>query len=176
MFENIVKIFAGICLMLLFMSCSATQPLDTVPELDIERYMGTWYEIARLPNSFEKDLSCTTANYSLLENGKVQVINRGYSALKDEYKEAKGKAWLPNTSIPGQLKVSFFWPFAGDYFVISLDSEYQHVLVGSPSRKYLWILARNRTLDDSIYSGLLELAQSKGFAVDQLERISQNCP
>lgn len=156
-------------------SSSPAQELPTVQEVDLAQYAGTWYEIARLPNSFEKGMTCVTATYTLKDNGKVQVLNRGYLAEKGKYKSARGAAWVPDSDYPGRLKVSFFWPFAGNYYIMALDEDYKYALVGDPSRKYLWLLARSKTLEESIYSKLMALAKSKGFNVEEVIRIDQNC-
>lgn len=163
--------------MMSFLSCKPTQNLPTVNTVDIERYAGRWYEIARLPNSFEKGLQCVTATYTLKNNGKIGVLNQGYS-IEDAgiVSTAKGTAWVPNTDFPGRLRVSFFWPFAGNYYIISLDEEYNYALVGDPSRKYLWILARSKILDDTIYSKLLDIAKINGFDIDNLIKVNQECP
>lgn len=156
---------------------SGTPPNDlpTVDKVDLYRYAGLWYEIARLPNSFEKDLECVTANYTLLKNGKIEVLNKGYSTRKGAFKSSKGKAWRSDEKYPGRLKVSFFWPFAGDYYIISLDKDYQYALVGDPSRKYLWILSRTQQLDESIQSNLIKIARANGFETDQMIRVQHNC-
>ena len=157
-------------------SCKTTQSLSTVNEVDIRKYSGQWYEIARLPNSFEKGLECVTAIYTLKESDKIEVLNKGYSVKKEgEFKTAKGTARVPDSDFPGRLKVSFFWPFSGDYYIISLDENYSYALVGDPSRKYLWVLSRDRTLDDQVYSDLIELARNKGFETDNLIRVNQDC-
>ena len=158
-----------------FLSGSPSNDLPTVEQVDINRYAGLWYEIARLPNSFEKGLECVTANYSLKANGKLEVLNKGYSLKKGAFKSSKGTAWRPNENYQGRLKVSFFWPFAGDYYIIALDKEYTHVLVGDPSRKYLWVLARTKDLDESIYSELLEKARGHGFNTAKVMRVKHNC-
>ena len=104
-------------LIVLFTSCKSSEMLTTVKSLDLKRYQGTWYEIARLPNSFEKNLIAVTATYSIKGNGKVEVLNQGYkSGLKR--KSVTGTAWVPRKEYPGRLKVRFFWPFSGDYYVI----------------------------------------------------------
>lgn len=152
-----------------------TNDLPTVEKVDLSKYAGTWYEIARLPNSFEKGLECVTATYSLKSNGKIQVLNKGFAAKKGKYKTAKGTALVPDPAYPGRLKVTFFWPFYGNYHILELDKDYQYALVGDPSRKYLWVLARNKTLEDSIYTELMDHAKSMGFDTDQVVRINQNC-
>ena len=156
-------------------SASPAQDLPTVEKVDLTKYAGTWYEIARLPNSFEKGMTCVTATYTLKENGKVKVLNKGYLADKGKYKTAKGTAWVPDGGYPGRLKVTFFWPFAGNYYIMALDEGYAYALVGDPSRKYLWVLARTKTLEESIYSELMALAKNKGFDVEQVMRIDQSC-
>ena len=151
--------------------------LPTVPDVDINKYLGKWYEIARLPNSFEKGLICVTAEYSLKDNGKIRVVNSGHKEDEpSKVKSARGRAWVPDKSEPGRLKVSFFWPFAGDYYIFHLDQEnYQYALVGDPSRKYMWVLARDPQIDDELYKELLEIARKKDFAVEELLKVKQDC-
>lgn len=156
--------------------CSSDEPLPTVDTLDLHKYAGTWYEIARLPNSFEKGLQCVTANYTVKDNGKVRVLNSGRKEPSlEKVKNAKGKAYVPDPSYPARLKVTFFWPFAGDYYVIALDEDYTHALVGSPSREYLWILSRTKTLGQKKTDRLLEIASAQGFDVEQMVWIDQSC-
>lgn len=155
------------------MSCQS-QDLVTVKSLDVSKYAGTWYEIARLPNKFEKDLEFVTATYELMENGKIKVINRGISISKpDKKSEITGKAWVPNPDFPGRLKVQFFWPFAGAYWVIALDSNYRYALVGDPSRKYLWILSKDKQLNQETFEKLVQIAKENGFDTDKLLRVKQ---
>jgi len=161
----------------MFFSCNSKNlPLKVVDNLDVNRYTGRWYEIARLPNSFEKGLECVTANYTLLPDGKIEVFNQGHS-IKDhsKIKTARGKANIPNQNEPSKLKVTFFWPFYGDYWVIELDKDYKFALVGEPSRKYLWILSRTRELKEEDYNQLIKTAGNAGFATDKLIRVKQNC-
>lgn len=156
-------------------SCKTTQDLPTVDKVDLSSYTGTWYEIARLPNSFEKGLECVTATYTLKSNGKIEVLNKGYSAEKAEFKTAKGSALVPDMAYPGRLKVSFFWPFYGNYYILALDDAYQYALVGDPSRKYLWVLSRSKILDDSIYNDLMGHANNMGFDTNGVMKINQIC-
>jgi apolipoprotein D and lipocalin family protein len=148
-----------------------TTDIQTVAELDLERYAGTWYEIARFPHRFERDLVNVTATYNLLPEGKVEVVNRGLKAGKESV--AKGKAWRPDPEEPGRLKVSFFWIFAGDYKVFVLDEDYQYAMVTSSTRKFLWILARTPSLDETIYQQLLQTARDKNFNLSQLIKVPQ---
>lgn len=167
--------FISLLIMASVLSSSSAQELSTVETVDLAQYAGTWYEIARLPNSFEKGMQCVTATYTLKDNGKIEVLNKGYVSKKDKYKSARGTAWVPDSAFPGRLKVTFFWPFSGNYYIMALDEAYRYALVGDPSRKYLWVLARSETLDESIYSELMSLAESKGFDVDCVMRIDQSC-
>ncbi len=153
-----------------FAACT-TRPLQTVTSVDLNRYAGTWYEIARLPNSFEKGLDCVTATYSLRSDGDIDVLNKGRT--KEKTKEANGKAWVVS---PGKLKVRFFWPFTGDYYIMALDENYHYALIGDPGREYLWILCREQTLAPAIYSELLSLAAREGFDTSQVYRTLQQCP
>ena len=162
--------------MINLLSCKTIKDLPTVKNVDIEKYSGQWYEIARLPNSFEKGLECVTAKYTVKKNGKIEVLNKGYSSENSgEFKTAKGTAWIPNAKYPGRLKVTFFWPFSGNYYIISLDENYKYALVGDPSRKYLWILSRRRSLESLTYSKLLDIAKNNGFDINNIININQDC-
>ena len=156
-------------------SCSPSEKsLEVAGNLELNKYLGTWYEIARLPNSFEKNLDRVTANYSLKENGDIRVLNRGYKIGSSEFKEAEGTAWIPDIKEPAKLKVRFFWPFTGKYWVIELDKDYKYAMVGDPSRDYLWILSRERALSDSVYNNLLKSAEQKGFNTKIIIKVNQN--
>lgn len=176
-YQLMQNLLITILLMLSLTSCkSEHKELPTVKELDLSRYSGTWYEIARLPNSFEKGLECVTATYTILPNGKVEVLNKGCTnADTSKMKIIKGVAWVPDNNHPGQLKVRFFWPFIGKYWVISLDKNYNYALIGDPSRKYLWILSKSSTLNNSTYTTLLNIAKEHGFDVGNLMMVKQSC-
>ena len=163
--------------LLTLFSCTTThKELQTVDKVDLQRYAGKWYEIARLPNSFEKGLTCVTANYSLKDNGNIKVVNRGHKkADKQVVKQSTGSARVPNKDYPAKLKVSFFWPFSGDYWILALDDNYQYAMVGAPSRKYLWILSRTKQLDKSIVNKLLNQAEQAGFDTGDIMMIGQDC-
>jgi apolipoprotein D and lipocalin family protein len=140
-----------------------------VSGFQIDRYLGTWYEIARLDHSFERGLSSVTANYSLRSDGGVHVVNRGLKNESDEWDEAIGKAYFIGPSDVGQLKVSFFGPFYGGYNIIELDkSGYQYSMVAGPNRDYLWILSRSPQMDPDILRSLVDKAGELGFATDEL--------
>jgi lipocalin len=172
-----MKIIALAGLMLALWSCNNQfKPLATVQEVDLERYSGTWYEIARFPHSFEKGLKCVSATYSIMDHGKVRVVNRGRH-IDDpaEASEAVGTAWQPDADEPGKLKVRFFWPFAGKYWILYLDEAYQHVLVGSPNRKYLWILSRHKSMEQDTYQQLVDKAGAMEFDTSKLIQVKQDC-
>jgi lipocalin len=157
-------------------SCGTTTDLPTVDKVELEQYAGTWHEIAKLPNKFQRGLDCVTATYTLKENGKIEVFNKGREVEKqDEWKEITGSARVPKADYPGRLKVTFFWPFAGDYYIIELDEGYQYALVGDPSRKFLWILAREPQLPESKIAELLARASELGFDTDAVTRTNQSC-
>jgi lipocalin len=156
-------------------SCNSKQELATVEQLDLTKYAGQWFEIAKLPNKFEKNLKCVSATYSLEPNGKIKVYNTGYNTKSEEVEEITGKAKVPRENKPGEIKVSFFGPFYGDYYVMDIDSNYQTVLVGSPSRKYLWVLARTITVEKDRMQELMAIAKSKGFDTSKVEMTVQDC-
>jgi apolipoprotein D and lipocalin family protein len=147
----------------------APNNVQPVKNFELQRYLGTWYEIARLDHSFERDLQQVTATYSLRDDGGVRVVNKGFNPKKNKWKEAIGKAYFVGDSDIGQLKVSFFGPFYGGYNIIELDKvNYQYALICGPNLSYLWILARRPELNKSIVERLVAKANSLGFATDQL--------
>jgi apolipoprotein D and lipocalin family protein len=148
--------------------------LKTVEHLDVKRYMGTWYEIAKFPQRFEKGLVGVTATYTLLPDGKVRVQNGGYVGdFNGKHRSAQGKARIVDPVTNAKLKVSFFWPFSGDYWVLELGNNYEYAVVGDPSRRYLWILSKTPQMDESVYKELLERIKSKGFDISKLEKNPQ---
>ncbi|HOP47565.1 MAG TPA: lipocalin family protein [Desulfobacteraceae bacterium] len=155
---------------LILMGCvGIPENIEPVDNFKLEKYLGKWYEIARLDHSFERGLTNVTAEYSLMDDGGVRVLNRGYSAKSDLWKEAEGKAYFVKGSNQGYLKVSFFGPFYGSYIVFELDREnYQYSLVCGPNKSYLWILARTPILKESIKSVLIEKAAASGFEISKL--------
>lgn len=150
-------------------SCKTTSTLETVKNVDVAKYSGKWYEIANFPNSFQKNCTATTAEYTISEKGYLIVENRCRKFTIDG-KESyiKGKAFVVKNSNNSKLKVQFFWPFKGDYWIIGLEENYKWALVSDPNRKYLWILARNPKLDDKTYSEILEILKLKGFDVNKI--------
>jgi apolipoprotein D and lipocalin family protein len=148
--------------------------LETVEYVDVKRYMGTWFEIAKFPLRFEKGLVGITATYTLLPDGRVRVFNKGYEKDFDgKLKTIEGKAWVVDTATNAKLKVSFFWPFAADYWILELGKDYEYAVVGNKSRKYLWILSRTPQMEETTYNELLKRAQEKGFDISKLEKTRQ---
>tara|TARA_R110002020_G_scaffold46053_6_gene131321 strand:+ start:262 stop:765 length:504 start_codon:yes stop_codon:yes gene_type:complete len=152
-----------------------TQP---VTGFELDRYLGQWFEIARLDHSFERGLDCVTANYSLRDDDGVQVINRGYNLEEQEWDEAEGRAYFIDDESVGRLKVSFFGPFYGGYNVLELDDDYQWALVSGPNRDYLWILSRTAEMDSAVEERLRERAAELDFPTDELIDVTQGeeCP
>ena len=131
-------------------------PLTVVDTVNLNRYLGKWYEIASYPAWFQKGCTGSTAEYSLLPDGRIQVVNRCHKGSREgPLKESKGKAEVVDTTPNAKLKVWFFWPFKGNYWIIDLNPDYQWAVLGEPSRKYLWILSRTPTMDEAVYQGIL---------------------
>lgn len=165
--------FATLCSMFLpLSSCAKETPFNNSPvqELDLKRYLGQWYEIARYDHFFERGLTNTTANYSLLEDGKIQVVNSGYK--NDAYQESIGKAKTTDTI--GLLRVSFFGPFYSDYRVLYVDENYSYALVGSKSKNYLWILSRTPALPTGAEEILMNEINYRGYDPYELIWVDQS--
>ena len=157
--------------------CSHSQKSPVVvSSVDLIRYQGTWYEIARLPNFFERKLKCITATYTLREDGKITVLNKGYNiASPRKTSSSEGVAWVPDRNSTAKLKVQFFWPFSGDYWILYLDQDYKYVLVGDPALKYLWILCREKKMDETTYEMLIRKAVDNGYEITSIIRVAHDC-
>ncbi|WP_426507332.1 outer membrane lipoprotein Blc [Serratia proteamaculans] len=171
--------WSKLCVMLsavLSVACSISPPKDVkvVSRFDSQRYLGTWYEIARLDHRFERGLEQVTANYSPREDGGLKVINRGFNPQKQQWQESIGKAYFIGSPQVAALKVSFFGPFYGGYNVIELDADYRYALVCGPNRDYLWILSRTPELDAATRDRLLQTAKNNGFDIDKLIWVKQS--
>ncbi len=148
-------------------------PLRTVERVDLERYAGTWYEIATIPASFQKGCVASTATYTLRADGEVDVVNRCRSETLDgPERTARGTAWSADPS-NAKLVVQFFWPFRGDYWVIDLGADYEYAVVGHPGRNYLWILSRTPAMSDATYRGILERLAAQGYELSRIVRTLQ---
>lgn len=143
----------------------------TVTQVDLARYMGTWYEIARYDHYFEREMTLVTATYAFKPNGKIMVLNEGYKNGK--HKQVIGKAYLPQANDPGKLKVSFFLWFYSDYYILELDPDYRYAVIGSSSEKYLWILSRTKTLPDSLNAEILQRLEKRGYDTGKLIFVKQ---
>jgi len=150
--------------------------VTAVDGFEIKRYLGTWYEIARLDHSFERGLSHVRAIYSLRTDGGVDVVNRGFNRETGQWEVARGKAYFVEDRSVGRLKVSFFGPFYGAYNIIALDKEnYEYSMVCGPNRSYLWILAKDKQLQQSILASLVASAKNLGFPTEELIFVDQRC-
>jgi apolipoprotein D and lipocalin family protein len=160
-------------------SCSTINasnlPLDTVDHVEVERYLGKWYEIARFDQTFQKGCTAVEANYSLRKDGDIKVINTCRKGTPNgELKTAEGRAWIKDKNTNAKLKVQFFLKhlklpiFAGNYWILELDQDYQYVIIGEPSRKYLWILSRSKTMEPKLYEDLVRKAKDLNFDVSKL--------
>lgn len=150
-------------------------PVELVDTVDVERYLGRWYEIARYQSGFEKNIYGATAEYSLRGDGRIQVVNSGFkNSLDGKYTQVKAVAWVPDPAVPAALKVRFFGLFAADYLIIGLDREnYQWAIVGNDSRDFLWFLSRTHEIDEALYAKMENIARGQGFDVDVLYRVPQ---
>ncbi|MFA9392342.1 MAG: lipocalin family protein [Prolixibacteraceae bacterium] len=163
----------------IFLACHSQtknpdQSINSTFTFELNNYLGTWYEIARFDHSFERGLQGVTATYSLRSDGKIKVLNQGYKgSLEGKQKTAVGKARLASDETPRNLEVSFFWNFYGTYNILEIDENYQYVLIGSGSPKYLWILSRTPQMDETTFDMLLKNAEKRGYDTDKLIIVDQ---
>ena len=167
---NIFLIFT-----LLLTSCTGIpKGVEAIEGFEAKRYLGTWYEIARLDNSFERGLEAISATYTLRDDG-INVLNKGWNQQNSEWETAEGKAYFIKEADKGRLKVSFFGPFYGAYNIIALDKKnYAYSMVTGPDKSYLWILSRTKHLPKAIFQELLENAKKQGYATDKMIIVDQN--
>jgi len=147
-------------------------PLTVVKQVDLKRYVGTWYEIASFPHSFQRGCVGSKATYTLRDDGDISVLNEcRKGSLDGEIDSVQGKAWVDDPETNAKLKVSFFWPFRADYWIIDLGENYEYAVVGHPSRNYLWILSRTTQMDETLYNRIVErLQKGQGYDTSRLQK------
>jgi apolipoprotein D and lipocalin family protein len=175
--SNVRKvIYFGLVLMGVFSMARAADGdplLETVAKVDLSRYLGHWYEIAKYQNRFERKCERdVTATYAVRADGKISVVNR-CTTHDGKVTESNGWAKVVDQETNAKLKVTFFWPFFGDYWIIDLGANYEYAVIGEPSRKYLWILSRSAKMDDAVYAGIAKRLKEKGYDASKLERMTQ---
>lgn len=173
--KKLLSVFA-ICLSIIigfgFASCSSTKKMSeqvaVVKNLDVKKYTGVWYEIARFDFKYQKDMDSVTANYSLKENGDIKVINKGYNTKDNEWKDVEGKAKFNGNEGSGALKVSFFGPFYSEYNIVKLSDDYSTALIFGESLDNMWILSRKKTISESVKKEYLDFAAKNGYDLSRL--------
>jgi apolipoprotein D and lipocalin family protein len=158
-----------LCLLSITGCTSIPDNVSPVNDFELPKYLGKWYEIARLDHSFERGLTQITAEYSLNDDGGVKVVNRGFSMENNQWEAAEGKAYFVGASDVGHLKVSFFGPFYGSYIIFDLDkANYQHAFISGPNTDYLWLLSRTPTVSSKTLQTFKQMAKNKGFITENL--------
>jgi apolipoprotein D and lipocalin family protein len=172
------KIIAAVVALGFAGGCGAFYPpLDVVDKVDLDRYSGRWYEIARYPNSFERGCVGVTADYTPRANGRITVVNTCFeSSLDGPSREIRGSARVADKTTNAKLKVTFFWPFEADYWIIDLDEDYQYAVVGEPSRSFLWILSRTPQMDEILYEDIVATLPDKLYDPERLLLVPQGDP
>lgn len=157
------------------MNGDAMKALETVKFVDLSRYVGQWYEIARYENRFQKGCVGSKATYTWRDDGKISVLNECFDkSSSGKLRSAKGKAWVVDKETNARLKVSFFWPLAGDYWIIDLGQDYEYAVIGHPDRKYLWVLARTTKMDEKLYQSILARLEKQEYDTSKLIRADKN--
>jgi apolipoprotein D and lipocalin family protein len=148
--------------------------LKTVPRVDLGRYVGTWFEIASFPQSFQRGCTATTATYTLRDDGQIEVVNRCRKGSPEgPEKVARGRARVVDPSTNAKLEVSFFGPFWGDYWIVDLGADYEYAVVGHPGRDYLWILGRTPTMESELYASIVHRLEAQGYETHRLQKTTQ---
>jgi apolipoprotein D and lipocalin family protein len=161
-------------LALLLASAARAEDLPDTANLDLKRYTGTWYELARFETFFERGCVGASATYTLRDDGNLGVVNRCFKeTLTGKEESVEGKAWVVDPKVPGKLKVQFFWPFSGDYWVLDVAPDYSWALVGNPAKKSCWVFSRTPQVDDALYASLVEKLKVRGYDVTKLLKIAQ---
>lgn len=174
-FEFSVKLIAAVVITSSISGCNALQaPLDVVEKVDLGRFTGRWYEIARYPHSFEKGCAGVTADYALKQNGRISVVNTcREGSLDGEVRTIEGTARVVDKDSSAKLAVTFFPPFEAPYWILELGDDYDYAVIGEPSRKFLWILSRTPSLDDALYQGILDRVSERGYDPSRLVLVEQ---
>lgn len=169
------RVGAAVFALVLASGCgTAYPPLEVVEEVNLGRYAGRWYEIARYPNAFEGGCVGVTAEYTPLDDGRIEVVNTCFeSSLDGPSREIRGSARVVDATGNAKLKVTFFWPFEGDYWIIELGEDYEYAVVGEPSRSLLWILSRTPQMDEALYESILARLPEAGYDPERLVRVLQ---
>ncbi|CAM8011453.1 lipocalin family protein [Enterobacter hormaechei] len=173
---RILPVIAAVTAAFLVVACSSPTPppgVTVVSNFDAQRFLGTWYEIARLDHQFERGLEKVTVSYSAMDNGGIRVINRGYNPDRQMLQQSVGQAYFTGASNRAAMKASFIGPYYGGYNVIALDREYRHALVCGPDRNYLWLLSRTPTISAEMKQQMLDIATRQGFDVTKLIWVKQ---
>ncbi len=176
-----MKVVSALALIVLAAGCAATTterlrlpPLRTVEHVDLQRYLGNWYEIASFPQQFQRGCTATTATYAMRPDGEIDVLNRCRTgSLDGPEKDAHGRARVVDHVSNAKLEVTFFWPFWGDYWIVDLGTDYEYAVVGHPSRDYLWILSRTSTMGPGLYESVVRRLKAQGYETDRLQRTTQ---
>lgn len=169
----LLRMFCLVSLATLNACTGLPKDIQPVNQFDLQRYLGNWYEIARLDHSFERGLTKISADYSVRDDGAVRVLNKGFSIKENEWNTAEGKAYFVDSETQGHLKVSFFGPFYGSYVVFKLDPDYQYAFITSYNKDYLWLLSRNPIVSDAIKDEFIETVTAKGFDVKSVIWVDQ---
>jgi len=168
--------FTLIVMLLTLFGCgNEDSDLKTVENVEVERYMGKWYDVASFPQRFQKNCKCTTAEYELIDDETVKVFNRCIDTKTGKVKDITGKAFIADKSTNAKLKVQFFWPFKGNYWIIELAEDYSYAVVSEPGKDYLWILSRTPQMPEAQLQGIINRLKEKGFDTDRIVRTVHNC-
>jgi apolipoprotein D and lipocalin family protein len=173
--ENIFRTLFLFALALIHFQCNNVQDLNTVSQVDLNKYVGKWYEIAAFPQSFQKDCYCSTAEYTLSSNKEYVEIENSCNkdSIQGKQVTIKGKAFVEKNSGNARLQVQFFWPFRGKYWIIDLADDYSYAVIGHPNRDYLWILSRTPAMAEPLYQEILNRVQTQGFDIRKIKKTVQ---
>ena len=170
-----IKFLLMASLLTLFGCGNADSDLQAVDKVDAQRYMGKWYDIANFPQRFQKNCKCTSAEYKLLDDETVEVYNYCLDSETGKVKDITGKAFIADKTTNAKLKVQFFWPFKGDYWIVELADDYSYAVVSEPGKEYLWILSRTPKMDENLLQAIIGRLKEKGFDTSKIVRTVHDC-